>query len=149
MTTAPLLAAAAVLGVWTAASAQTNCRQHYDVTTGKIYYGCEPARAAPALPKPKEEVNPSIAMRELCGDLYGTSACGPKWANRLSLCKPVPEWVVMAQSEQRGGKPLREAEVFLSEAWGVPFTATEFVYRHPELAAGTFFWKCASGRDPF
>jgi hypothetical protein len=48
-----LLAAAAVLSVWTAASAQTNCRQHYDVTTGKIYYGCEPAKPAPTPAPPK------------------------------------------------------------------------------------------------
>src|SRR5271168_1037061 len=29
------------------AMAQENCRQHYDVQTGKVYYGCEPAKPAP------------------------------------------------------------------------------------------------------
>lgn len=27
--------------------AQKNCRQHYDMQTGKVYYGCEPAKLAP------------------------------------------------------------------------------------------------------
>jgi hypothetical protein len=60
------------------AMAQKNCRQHYDVQTGNVYYGCEPARpAATADPTcdPQECASERFAgttcyMGEECGDQY-------------------------------------------------------------------------------